>query len=125
MSSRQITIIANWKANLPPSEEVALAKEIAQGVGGALQAPGLPSSLRLLLAPSTLGLVAVASLLRREFPEAGVEVAAQDISRSGAGAFTGEIPARGLQLQRRATVGEVHGRCQWQSFPDHDLRGRR
>ena len=93
MSSRQITIIANWKANLPPSEEVVLAKEIAQGVGGALQAPGLPSSLRLLLAPSTLGLVPVASLLRREYPQAGIEVAAQDVSRSGAGAFTGEIPA--------------------------------
>ena len=93
MSSRQITIIANWKANLPPSEEVALAKEIAQGVGGALQASGLPSSLRLLLAPSALGLVPVASLLRREYPQAGLEVAAQDASLNSAGAFTGEIPA--------------------------------
>ena len=93
MSSRQITIIANWKANLPPSEEVALAKEIAQGVGGALQASGLPSSLRLLLAPSALGLVPVASLLRREYAQAGLEVAAQDVSRNSPGAFTGEAPA--------------------------------
>lgn len=93
MRRRQITIIANWKANLPPSEEVALAKEIAQGVGGILQTPGLASRLRILLAPSTLGLVPVASLLRREFPKSGIEVAAQDISRSGSGAFTGEIPA--------------------------------
>ncbi len=93
MSSRQITIIANWKANLPPSEEVALAKEIAEGVGGALQATGSPSSLRVLLAPSALGLVPVASLLRREYPQAGIEVAAQDTSLNSAGAFTGEIPA--------------------------------
>ncbi len=93
MSSRQITVIANWKANLPPSEEVALAKAIAQGVGDALQAAGRPANLRLLLAPSALGLVPVASLLRREYPEAGVEVAAQDASLNSAGAFTGEIPA--------------------------------
>jgi triosephosphate isomerase len=93
MSSRQITIIANWKANLPPSEEVALAKEIAEGVGGALQATGRPANLRLLLAPSALGLVPVASLLRREYPQAGLEVAAQDASLNSAGAFTGEAPA--------------------------------
>jgi triosephosphate isomerase len=93
MSSRQITIIANWKANLPPSEEVALAKEIAERVGGALQATGRRAGLRLLLAPSALGLVPVASLLRREYPQAGLEVAAQDVSLQGAGAFTGEAPA--------------------------------
>jgi triosephosphate isomerase len=93
MSSRQITIIANWKANLPPSEEVALAKEIAEGVGGALQPTGRPANLRLLLAPSALGLVPVASLLRREYPQAGLEVAAQDASLKSAGAFTGEAPA--------------------------------
>jgi len=93
MSSRQITVIANWKANLPPSEEVALAKEIAVGIGGALPASGLPSGLRLLLAPSALGIVPVASLLRREYPQAGIEVAAQDASLNIAGAFTGEIPA--------------------------------
>ena len=93
MSSRQITIIANWKANLPPSEEVALAKEIAEGLGGALQTTGQSPRLRLLLAPSALGLVPVASLLRREYPQAGIEVAAQDASRNSAGAFTGEIPA--------------------------------
>jgi triosephosphate isomerase len=32
-------------------------------------------------------------LLRREYPQAGIEVAAQDSSLSSAGAFTGEIPA--------------------------------
>ena len=93
MSSRQITVIANWKANLPPSEEVALAKAIAECLGSALKTKGGPSSLRLLLAPSALGLVPVASLLRREYPEAGIDVAAQDASLSSAGAFTGEIPA--------------------------------
>ncbi len=93
MSNRQITVIANWKANLPPSEEVALAKEIADGLGSALKAKGSPSSLRLLLAPSALGLVPVASLLRREYPEAGIDVAAQDVSLNSAGAFTGEIPS--------------------------------
>ena len=93
MSSRQITIIANWKANLPPSDEVALAKEIAEGVGSTLRAADNPARLRVLLAPSTLGLVSVASLLRREYPQAGIEVAAQDSSLTGSGAFTGEIPA--------------------------------
>jgi triosephosphate isomerase len=96
MSGRQITIIANWKANLPPSEEVALAREIAVGVGGTLAPTGGALPLRLLLAPSALGLVPVASLLRREFAQTGIDVAAQDISRNGAGAFTGEIPAEHL-----------------------------
>jgi triosephosphate isomerase len=93
MSSRQITIIANWKANLPPSEEVALAKAIAEEVGGSLQAVGSPLSVRVLLAPSALGLVPVASLLRREFPQVRIDVAAQDASAGGIGAFTGEVPA--------------------------------
>jgi triosephosphate isomerase len=96
MSRRQITIIANWKANLPPSEEVTLAKEIAEGVGPALSAVGVASRPRVLLAPSALGIVPVASLLRREYPQTGIEVAAQDASLSGAGAFTGEIPAAHL-----------------------------
>ena len=96
MCRRQITIIANWKANLPPSEEVALAKAIADGLGGASTSAGAPSKLRLLLAPSAVGLVPVASLLRREYPQAGIEVAAQDASRTGAGAFTGELPAEHL-----------------------------
>ena len=93
MSSRPITIIANWKANLPPSEEVALARAIAEAAGGALQGTEPLSRPRILLAPSALGLVPVASLLQREYPQAGIEVAAQDASRHIAGAFTGEIPA--------------------------------
>ena len=96
MSHRPITIIANWKANLPPSEEVALAKQIAEGVGGALGTVNGPSRLRVLLAPSTLGLVSVASLLRREYPQSGIDVAAQDASISSSGSFTGEIPANHL-----------------------------
>ena len=96
MSHRPITIIANWKANLPPSEEVALAKQIAEGVGGALGTVSGPTRLRVLLAPSTLGLVPVASLLRREYPQSGIDVAAQDASISSSGAFTGEIPANHL-----------------------------
>lgn len=96
MSHRPITIIANWKANLPPSEEVALAKQIAEGVGGALGSDAGRSRLRVLLAPSTLGLVPVASLLRREYPQSGIDVAAQDASISSSGAFTGEIPANHL-----------------------------
>ena len=93
MTRRPITIIANWKANLPPSEEVALASEIARGVGGSLAAIPDQSALRVLLAPSSLGLVPVASLLRREFPGTGIDVAAQDASLTGPGAFTGELPA--------------------------------
>jgi triosephosphate isomerase len=93
MSSRQITIIANWKANLPPSEEVALAKAIADQVGVLLQNTGRSLSVRVLLAPSALGVVPVASLLRREFPQVSIDVAAQDASVDGSGAFTGELPA--------------------------------
>lgn len=93
MSGREITIIANWKANLPPSEEVALAKEIAEGVGVAQRSAASSASLRLLLAPSTLGLVPVASLLRREYPTLNIDVAAQNSALNAAGAFTGEIPA--------------------------------
>lgn len=96
MRSRQLTVIANWKANLPPSEEVALAQAIAEGLGGVLSPAGHPSTLRLLLAPSAVGLVPVASLLRREYPSAGLDVAAQDVSLHGAGAFTGELPAEHL-----------------------------
>ena len=93
MNNRSITIIANWKANLPPSEEVALAKQIADGVGDAPSAHRATSRPRVLLAPSTLGLVPVASLLRREYPHVGIDVAAQDASLTSGGAFTGEIPA--------------------------------
>lgn len=93
MSRRQITIIANWKANLPPSEEVALSRQIAAGVGESLRSAKQASNLRVLLAPSALGLVPVASLLQREFPESGLDLAAQDASNGGAGAFTGELPA--------------------------------
>ncbi|MBU6255877.1 MAG: triose-phosphate isomerase [Chloroflexi bacterium] len=116
MNSRQITVIANWKANLPPSEEVALAKEIAAGLGNANRAAGGGAAVRLLFAPSALGLVPVASLLRREFPSAEVTVAAQDASSMGSGPFTGELPADHLvgiadavilgHSERRRVAGE-------------------
>ena len=84
-------LIANWKANLPPGEEVALATQIARGGAERNLLPGT-----LMIAPSALGLVAVASLLRREHAELGVLIAAQDTSASLAGAETGELPAAHL-----------------------------
>lgn len=87
----QPLLIANWKANLAPGEEVALAAQIATlGVSRRLS-PG-----SLMIAPSMAGLVAVASLLRREHNELKIRIAAQDCSSDLAGASTGEIPATHL-----------------------------
>ena len=104
MSARQITIIANWKANLPPSDEVDLARRIAEGLRSEGRHTVEPSRLRLLLAPSTLGLVPVASLIRREFPTSGLQIAAQDVSAGGPGAFTGESPADHLVAIASAVI---------------------
>lgn len=84
-------LVANWKANLSPGEEVLLAGEIARD---ALRRKARPGSL--VIAPSTLGLVPVASLLQREHGSARIEVAAQDVSGIGPGPFTGEVPASHL-----------------------------
>ena len=104
MSARPITIIANWKANLPPSEEVDLARRIAEGLQGAGHPAVDPAYLRVLLAPSTLGLVPVASLIRRVFPASGLEIAAQDVSVDAPGAFTGESPAEHLVAIAAAVI---------------------
>jgi triosephosphate isomerase len=84
-------LVANWKANLPPGEEVLLAEEIAKD---AQRRGVLPGSL--MIAPSTLGLVPVASLLQREHASLQIGVAAQDVSALEAGAYTGEAPATHL-----------------------------
>jgi len=87
----QPLLIANWKANLAPGEEVALAAQIATlGVMRRLS-PG-----SLMIAPSMAGLVAVASLLRREHDALKIGIAAQDCSSDLPGAATGEIPATHL-----------------------------
>jgi triosephosphate isomerase len=87
----QPLLIANWKANLAPGEEVALAAQIA-----ALGATRRLSPGSLMIAPSMAGLVAVASLLRREHDALKIGIAAQDCSSDLAGAATGEIPATHL-----------------------------
>jgi len=87
----QPLLIANWKANLAPGEEVALAAQIA-----ALGATRQLSPGSLMIAPSMVGLVAVASLLRREHDALKIGIAAQDCSSDLAGAATGEIPATHL-----------------------------
>ena len=87
----QPLLIANWKANLAPGEEVVLAAQIAT-LGATRQlSPG-----SLMIAPSMVGLVAVASLLRREHDALQLGIAAQDCSNDLAGAATGEIPASHL-----------------------------
>jgi triosephosphate isomerase len=87
----QPLLIANWKANLAPGEEVALAAQIAT-LGATRQlSPG-----SLMIAPSMAGLVAVTSLLRREHDALKIGIAAQDCSSDLAGAATGEIPATHL-----------------------------
>ena len=87
----QPLLIANWKANLAPGEEVALAAQIAVQAAARQLSPG-----SLMIAPSMLGLVAVASLLRREHDALKIGIAAQDCSSDLAGAATGEIPATHL-----------------------------
>ena len=95
MRQQRRIVIANWKANLPPGEEVALAGEIATGLALQRQtAP--PHDVEVLLAPSNVGLVAVTSLLRREHSSLGVGTVAQDASATEAGAHTGETPATHL-----------------------------
>lgn len=89
MSNRAVPLlIANWKANLAPAEEVALAGDIATESKRREVTPG-----SLMIAPSTLGLVPVASLLAREHGELQIGVAAQDVSALAPGAQTGEGPA--------------------------------
>lgn len=90
-NSVQPLLIANWKANLAPGEEVALAAQIAVQAAARRLSPGA-----LMIAPSMLGLVAVASLLRREHDALRIGIAAQDCSSDLAGAATGEIPATHL-----------------------------
>lgn len=87
----QPLLIANWKANLAPGEEVALAAQIATLGATRRLSPG-----SLMIAPSMVGLVAVASLLRREHDALKLGIAAQDCSGDLAGAATGEIPASHL-----------------------------
>ena len=87
----QPLLIANWKANLAPGEEVALAAQIATLGATRRLSPG-----SLMIAPSMAGLVAVASLLRRERDALKIGIAAQDCSSDLAGAATGEIPATHL-----------------------------
>lgn len=84
-------LVANWKANLPPGEEVLLAGEIANHA----RLRGLLAG-SLMIAPSALGLVPVASLLQREHAALQIGVAAQDVSALEPGAYTGETPATHL-----------------------------
>lgn len=89
MKAHRPLIVANWKANLPAGEEVALAGRIATS---------LPADQRaeIVIAPSSLGLVSVTSLLRREHATLGISTAAQDCSVEEVGAHTGEEPAAHL-----------------------------
>ena len=87
----QPLLIANWKANLAPGEEVELAARIATLGATRRLSPG-----SLMIAPSMVGLVAVASLLRREHDALKIGIGAQDCSSDLAGAATGEIPATHL-----------------------------
>jgi len=90
-------IIANWKANLAPGEEVALAADILAALRAArstvLSGSDAP---QLSLAPSSAGLVAVASLVQRTGLELQIGITAQDCSAAGTGPHTGELPAAHL-----------------------------
>lgn len=97
MSSRaphRPTVVANWKSNLPPGEELALAHQVVDALSG-VAAAGL-ERVRLLLAPSSLAIVPIASLLRRDHPTLPIGLAAQDVGGEGPGAHTGEIAAAHL-----------------------------
>jgi len=93
----QPLIIANWKANLSPGEEVERARSIAQiAVERGLSTFNGIDTPTLALAPSAVGLVPVASLLQREYGSLAIGVAAQDCSAEGVGAHTGELVAANL-----------------------------
>jgi triosephosphate isomerase len=113
-------IIANWKANLAPGEEVALATDTL----AALRALGVTvlngsDAPQLSLAPSSAGLVAVASLIQRTALELQIGITAQDCSAAGTGPHTGELPAAHLvgiasavlvgHSERRATGDGIKG----------------
>lgn len=94
---QQPLIIANWKANLSPGEEVECARSIAQiALERGLSAFNGIDNPSLVFAPSAVGLVPVASLLQREYGSLAIEVAAQDCSAEGIGAHTGELVAANL-----------------------------
>ncbi|MFM8997358.1 MAG: triose-phosphate isomerase, partial [Candidatus Limnocylindrus sp.] len=84
-------LVANWKANLPPGKEVLLAEKIANDAGRRGLLPG-----SLMIAPSALGLVPVASLLQRVHASLQIGLVAQDVSTREVGAHTGETPAAHL-----------------------------
>lgn len=92
-------LVANWKANLAPAEEVALAGQIATEATRRETRPG-----SLMIAPSTLGAVPVASLLAREHGSLQIGIAAQDVSALEPGAHTGEGPAPHLLGVARAVI---------------------
>jgi triosephosphate isomerase len=89
MTRQRPLLVANWKANLAPRREAALAVELVSRVA-ALE--GLAERCELFLAPSTLGLTGVA----RELAGSPIRLAAQDCSSEGPGAHTGETPAEHL-----------------------------
>jgi triosephosphate isomerase len=103
----QRLVIANWKANLPPAREAALAAELADRLGRR----GTPAGTRLLLAPSHLGLAGVAAALgERRVP--GLGTAAQDCAADAPGAFTGATPAAHLAgLAEAVLIGHSERRA--------------
>jgi triosephosphate isomerase len=111
MNAPRPLLVANWKANLAPAREAALAAELVSRLAAL---PAFPEQLELLLAPSTLGLTGVA----RELAGTPIGLAAQDCSAEVVGAHTGDAPAEHLatvagavligHAERRRSHGE-HG----------------
>ena len=111
MTTSRPLLVANWKANLAPKQEAALAAELVRRLAAV---PAFPEQLELFLAPSTLGLTGVA----REIAGTPIGLAAQDCSAEPVGAHTGESTAEHLatvstmvligHAERRRSHGE-HG----------------
>ncbi len=92
--ARRKFVCGNWKMHKTVAEAVALAKDVAAGLGDAA------GKVQVAVAPPFTAIHAVAGALRGT----AVEVAAQDVHWEAQGAFTGEISAAML-----AEAGARHG----------------
>ncbi|MCL2631900.1 MAG: triose-phosphate isomerase [Coriobacteriia bacterium] len=97
MAERKPLIVANWKMNKTADEADILAKDLL----GQLDVT-IVGQLDLVLCPTFLSITTVASALKCDGSEAGVEalpeilLGAQDVYHAPDGAFTGAINARML-----------------------------
>jgi triosephosphate isomerase len=112
--ARQKFVCGNWKMHRTVAEAVALAREVAAGLGDAA------GRVQVAVAPPFTALQAVAQAVRGT----AVEVAAQDVHWEVQGAFTGEISA-GMLAEAGCRHGIVGHSERRQLFGETDESVRR